>query len=75
MATDTVTRDPWLRSTGELKTRVTRAASVYALERTDLNRAVLARAMRRALGGGIGLDEVAALAVLPREEARQLIGG
>ena len=65
--------DQWARSAEELRVRVTRAASAYALQQSSFNRGNLARAMRRAVAAGIDPGEVTARAVLPREEAEQII--
>ncbi len=52
---------------------MSRAAAHMALESSNFTRGNLARAMRRALDGGLGRDQVIALSVLPREEAEALI--
>lgn len=59
---------------GALTARITRAAGVYAVERTSFYRGNLARAMRRAIAAGLDHDHVIALSVLPREEAERLMG-
>ena len=63
------------RRTDDLRWRITRAASVYAVDRASFYRGNLARAMRRALAAGLRREQVIALSVLPREEAEQLIAG
>lgn len=73
-ATEAQARDPWTRSDAELRARLTRAASIYALQPTRFNRDVLARAMRRAIRAGIPYGEVRALAVLTGAEAQELAG-